>query len=233
VQWLISDHLGTPRLILDQTGSLNTLKRHDYLPFGEEIPAGGRTTAMGYAAGDGVRQQFTAKERDVETGLDYFGARYFASTQGRFTGLDPENAGAALWHPQSWNGYTYVLNNPLRFIDPNGLRWAEITVDGGIAYRWFDDIEKDDNGQTEYDRALAAGYSAVTFDESKRFSFTNGKFAPGEILTTVTLDPRGPGSSTVSQVQVSFCTVAISYSSHDHHGLRRSTSKRDCCGACV
>jgi hypothetical protein len=44
----------------------------------------------------------------------------------------------------------------------------------------------------------------VTFDESKPFSFTNGKLAPGEILTTVTLDPRGPGSSTVSQVPVSF-----------------------------
>ena len=34
-------------------------------------------------------QQFTSKERDVETGLDYFGARYFSSTKGRFTGVDP------------------------------------------------------------------------------------------------------------------------------------------------
>jgi RHS repeat-associated protein len=131
-------------------------------------------------AGDNIRQQFTQKERDIETGLDYFEARYYASTQGRFTSVDPENAGATLWHPQSWNGYTYSLNNPLRFIDPDGLRWAQIAVDGGIAYIWFDDNDEDDNGQTEYDRALANGYSAVTFDESKPFSYTNGRFGPGK-----------------------------------------------------
>ena len=58
VQWLISDHLGTPRMVLDQTSNLNTLKRHYYLPFGEELvaPTGGRTAAQGYAGGDGVRQ---------------------------------------------------------------------------------------------------------------------------------------------------------------------------------
>jgi hypothetical protein len=61
-------------MVLDQTGALANVKRHDYLPFGEELfaPAGGRTTAMGYASGDNVRQQFTLKERDFETGLDYF-----------------------------------------------------------------------------------------------------------------------------------------------------------------
>src|SRR5678815_1760048 len=91
VQWLISDHLGTPRIILDQTGSPATLKRHDYLPFGEEISSGtgARTSAMGYVAGDGVRQQFTSKERDAETGLDFLGARYYANIQGRFIGVDP------------------------------------------------------------------------------------------------------------------------------------------------
>jgi RHS repeat-associated protein len=83
----VTDHLGTPRLIVDQPGALANIKRHDYLPFGEEIFAGtgGRTTAMGYVAGDHVRQQFTLKERDAETGLDYFNARYYASLQGRFT----------------------------------------------------------------------------------------------------------------------------------------------------
>src|SRR6185437_11060628 len=91
VQWLVPDHLGTPRIILDQTGSIANLKRHDYLPFGEELPAGtgGRTAAMGYMGTDNVRQQFTEKERDVETGLDYFGARYYQSIQGCFTSVDP------------------------------------------------------------------------------------------------------------------------------------------------
>jgi RHS repeat-associated protein len=120
VHWLITDHLGTPRMVLDQSGDLDKMTRHDYLPFGEELfaPTGGRSAAQGYASGDGVRQRFTQKERDNETGLDYFGARYYASTQGRFTGAD--SIAGNPYSPQSLNLYTYVLNNPLALIDPDG-----------------------------------------------------------------------------------------------------------------
>jgi len=65
----------------------------------------------------------TLKERDVETGLDYFGARYYGSLQGRFTSVDPENAGASLSVPQSWNGYSYTGGNPLVFTDPDGREY--------------------------------------------------------------------------------------------------------------
>jgi RHS repeat-associated protein len=121
IQWLVPDHLGTPRIIVDQTGNLANVKRHDYLPFGEELfaPAGARTTSQGYTGGDGVRQQFTQQERDVETGLDYFHARYFSSPQGRFTSTDPLIS-AKSYVPQSWNRYAYVLNNPMRLVDPMG-----------------------------------------------------------------------------------------------------------------
>src|SRR5205814_7043328 len=95
-----------------------------YLPFGEELAAGtgGRTTAQGYSVGDGIRQKFTDKERDAETGLDYFGERYYASTMGRFTSVDPLGASARLSNPQSMNRYVFVLNNPLRYVDPDGLK---------------------------------------------------------------------------------------------------------------
>ena len=90
-------HLGSPRhtsMVLDQIGSLANMKRHDYLPFGEELIAGtgGRTAAQGYSA-DGVRQQFTEKERDSETGLDYFLARYYSSIKEWFTSPDEFNGG--------------------------------------------------------------------------------------------------------------------------------------------
>jgi RHS repeat-associated protein len=123
VNWLVSDQLGTPRMIFDKTGALATVKRHDYLPFGEELSAGqgARSNTLGYGAADGVRQKFTQKERDNETGLDYFGARYYGSIQGRFTGADPAPiTEKQLVNPQDLNRYAYVANNPLKFIDPDG-----------------------------------------------------------------------------------------------------------------
>ncbi|MEZ5355751.1 MAG: RHS repeat-associated core domain-containing protein [Bryobacteraceae bacterium] len=65
--------------------------------------------------------KYTGKERDAETGLDYFGARYMSSAQGRFTSPDPLLSSGRPWDPQSWNRYSYVLNNPLRYTDPLGL----------------------------------------------------------------------------------------------------------------
>jgi len=137
--YLTSDTLGTPRVITDQSGNIKA--RHDYLPFGEEVSAGtgGRTAAQGYSQFDGLRFRYTSKERDDETGLDYFGARYYSSPQGRFTSVDPyniiletqsiaeinpEKAQAQflnyLSQPQQWNRYAYVANNPLRYVDPTG-----------------------------------------------------------------------------------------------------------------
>jgi len=115
----IEDHLGSTRMVTD--GSGNTVSLHDYLPWGEEIPAGvgGRGTL--YGATDAVTQRFTAKERDAETGFDYFGARYFSGAQGRFTSPDPVTITPhRLFDPQQLNAYAYVRNNPLRFIDLTG-----------------------------------------------------------------------------------------------------------------
>lgn len=62
----------------------------------------------------------TGKERDAETGLDYFGARYFSGAQGRFTSPDAPFADQHPEDPQSWNLYGYSRNNPLRYVDPTG-----------------------------------------------------------------------------------------------------------------
>jgi RHS repeat-associated protein len=139
IRWLVTDHLGTPRMVFDQSGSLTTMSRHDYLPFGEELFAGtgNRTTAQGYSLNDGVRQKFTSKERDIETGLDYFLARYYSSTQGRFTSADEPLADQNEDDPQSWNLYPYVGNNPLRFTDPFGLwKWIDPDENGKRFIQW-------------------------------------------------------------------------------------------------
>jgi RHS repeat-associated protein len=70
---------------------------------------------------DRIGSRDTGKERDSESGLDYFGARYFGSALGRFTSPDPLMASAHASNPQSWNRYAYALNNPLRFVDPDGM----------------------------------------------------------------------------------------------------------------
>lgn len=64
---------------------------------------------------------FTGKERDAETGLDYFGARYLSSAQGRFTSPDPTFVTRQrVGDPQQWNLYSYTRNNPLMYVDPDG-----------------------------------------------------------------------------------------------------------------
>src|SRR5262249_2890566 len=67
---------------------------------------------------DGQRKQYTQKERDAETGLDFFGARYYSSVAGRFTSVDQGAHDAT--DPQSWNLYRYARNNPLYYVDPDG-----------------------------------------------------------------------------------------------------------------
>jgi RHS repeat-associated protein len=118
--YVSTDHLGSTRMVTDQNGAV--VGRHDYLPFGEEVPASTVGRRSEWSASDSVKQKFTAKERDQETGLDYFGARYMSSAQGRFTSPDPSRLSAFISDPQSWNMYSYAYNNPLQFVDRNG-KW--------------------------------------------------------------------------------------------------------------
>ena len=120
--YLTSDHLGSTRLVMKSDGT--TVKaRYDYLPFGEEIPStvGSRGGVTGYGGPDSTRQKFTQKERDSESGLDYFLARYYSSAQGRFTSADPKtDLNNRVIDPARWNMYVYVRNNPLASVDPDG-----------------------------------------------------------------------------------------------------------------
>jgi RHS repeat-associated protein len=128
VHWLVTDRLGTPRMVFDQSGLSTGVSRHDYLPFGEDVPGNFRSGIPGYATGDGVRQRFTGYEMDGETGLNFAQARYQSPVQGRFTSVDPLGASANVINPQSFNRYSYVNNNPTNFIDPTGMMLSDIGV---------------------------------------------------------------------------------------------------------
>jgi RHS repeat-associated protein len=93
------------------------LRHHDYLPFGEEYHPAGWVPENPPAE----RKLFTGQERDVELGLDYFGARYYRADLGRFSTPEPSPLHALrLVSPQRLNSYGYGNANPLTFADQDG-----------------------------------------------------------------------------------------------------------------
>jgi RHS repeat-associated protein len=119
--YLTYDMLGSVRMVTDQNQAV--IARHDYLPFGEELPNGtaGRS-GNGFDAVSNVTHGFTGQESDGGTaGLDFFNARHLSAPVGAFIQPDPMNAGADITRPQSWNAYGYVLGNPLGLVDPSGM----------------------------------------------------------------------------------------------------------------
>jgi RHS repeat-associated protein len=118
-EYLTADHLGSTRLVTSSTGAERRCL--DYLPFGEQMTQGMGARGACYASANEPRVKFTGKERDQETGLDYFGARYLSSAQGRFTTPDPLGVNLLrVISPQRWHMYAYALNNPLVYTDPDG-----------------------------------------------------------------------------------------------------------------
>jgi len=99
-----------------------------------------------------------SKERDNETGLDYFLARYYSSTQGRFTSPDIPFADQSEGNPQSWNLYAYVGNNPLKYIDPFGM-WKKVSCSAGDC--WV--AENDDDTLKTLAKQSGVSYAALAW----------------------------------------------------------------------
>jgi RHS repeat-associated protein len=115
----------------------------------------------------------TGKERDAETGLDYFLARYYSGAQGRFLSVDPENAGAKKEDPQSWNAYAYSRNNPLKYVDPDGKLY-ELVLDYPGCYEVF---ELSDSGFEFYKHRLSGQFifsGGVIY--SKKYNYQVGTY---------------------------------------------------------
>lgn len=82
---------------------------------------------------------FTSKERDAETGLDFFGARYFSAAQGRWTSPEHSMNAVIMELPQTWNKYSYVYNRPTYATDPDGYCPPCVgAIVGGVVEGGFD-----------------------------------------------------------------------------------------------
>ncbi len=109
-----TDWLGSERARTDYQGNL--YETCTSLPFGDGLTCSNT---------DPSPLHFTGKERDSESGLDNFGARYNSSQYGRF--MSPDPMGGKRIDPQTLNKYSYVRNNPLNLTDPTGLYIVDCT----------------------------------------------------------------------------------------------------------
>jgi RHS repeat-associated protein len=116
VFYYFSDHLKTTDIVTDAQGNIKN--ESDFYPWGGELQ---------FLANDSNHYKFTGKERDAESQLDYFGARYYSNGLGKFLTTDPKNVALRhLLNPQKLNKYSYTINNPTSFLDPNGME--EVTI---------------------------------------------------------------------------------------------------------
>lgn len=111
VHFYFSDHLGTHSVVENAAGTACE-QDIDYYPYGGQENDYCSTPVT-------QRYKFTGKERDSESGLDDFPARYYTSSMGRW--MTPDPMGGHVEDPQTLNRYAYARNNPVSITDPTGL----------------------------------------------------------------------------------------------------------------
>jgi RHS repeat-associated protein len=156
----LSDWLGTRRQQTDYAG--NPVLNFTGLPYGDGFST---IPVSNIDAADATEHHYTGKERDTESGNDYFGARYYASTMGRFLSPDPVIiTPERLTNPQQLNLYAYVANNPLRFIDPTG-EILQCVGDAKSQSQCFSDLQQI-AGDAASRLSMDAKTGVVSFDTS-------------------------------------------------------------------
>lgn len=143
-----ADQIGSTHLVTDGFG--NVTSSNQFYPYGQ----GAAPTSQNHYL-------FSGKERDSESGLDYFGARYYTSGIGRFMSADWSAQAqpvpyAKLEDPQTLNLYAYARNNPISIVDPDGHSghpemynyWYPMIINP-IACEWNQQIETRQNAQRD------------------------------------------------------------------------------------
>jgi len=197
---IFKDHLGSTRLITKLDKSV--YDSLDFLPYGEQL------------AGDtGTTHKFTGKERDPESGLDFFGARYFGSSLGRFTTPDAPFADQHSGNPQTWNLYAYGRNNPLGGIDTNGREYLCVTCVVQAVKNWWNGGVARDGGTGNFakNNAIGAGKGTGTFALNTIktvVAASEGAHGniPGALATITAPSPTALQPSNQTQAQASTAT---------------------------
>ena len=230
VSYFHTDALGSVRLITNASGA--EVATFDYLPFGQEWAGTSSPNSENVL-------RFTGKERDKETGtgawlpLDYSGARYYQSQTGRFATVDPAlDVENALVNPQRWNQYTYALNNPLTFSDPDGRSPTLVTaaIGGGIgAFAGFvGSIAVDLSTNKPINWRDAGAAAAGGFVSGALTGLTLGAFAAAGVSVGV---GGVMGVSAVSEVGGGVVTRSLDSKASTRPGDMRAAAKDAALGA--
>jgi RHS repeat-associated protein len=197
VYYYLSDHLGSSNVVASATGAI--VNESDFYPFGGERQITNTLANQHF--------KFTGKERDAETGLDDFGARYYNSGMGRFMSPDWSAKAepvpyAKTSNPQSLNLYAYALNNPLSHVDLHGhdamtagklLGYGSLfsgdVINGNSPQFWIltlnliQERSRQQQGKLKSDRQLA---QAVNDKENDAFNECRNKKTPGAVAAAST-----------------------------------------------
>jgi RHS repeat-associated protein len=190
VFYYFSDHLKTASVITDAAGTIKA--ESDYYPWGGELQ---------FVNNDSNDYKFTGKKRDTETGLDYFGARYYSNALGRWISADWSPTPvpvpyADFGDPQSLNLYGYVRGLPTTRIDADG-HWPSLSDVGkfvaGAANAYGSDnllgAGRIEEGGTSYQLGQVFGDGVATIQGAFEF----GEGVGGEVVGFA-LDGTGAGA---------------------------------------
>ena len=165
--YALTDHLGNTRVVFDVTssGTARKLEGYAYYPFGMSIE--------GLSLAGGYDYRYNGKELNEELGLYDYGARWYDPAVARWMSIDPLADSYSPFSP-----YNYTLNNPIRFIDPDGRSVSGIIVGENGRVLGNDGVDDDkvyvvNTTQSDFDGVSGAGLSKKRAKEIKKFVKAN------------------------------------------------------------
>jgi RHS repeat-associated protein len=207
LHFAFTDILGTKRVQASGTGEVEETCMS--LPFGDGLNC---TQTSVSTADDATEHHYTKKERDTESGLDYFGARYYTSTLGRFMSPDWASSTvpvpyADLNNPQSLNLYAYVQNNPVTHEDLTG-HGGNICGGGDATTPSY----SCDDGHGTSGSSSATATPAQAYDS---YLISQMAQATASIEQMLALEQAQTVNNKAAQQQMNFSALAANYPGHD------------------